>query len=88
MLEILLPGGLRNKNILEIIISQQKFASFYLEAFRKIKIFVLIDIFRQVYQINQGDPYLSLQTYERPGDMLFDNTHFFSIRRKYVASNK
>ena len=40
-----LPGGLRNKTILEIIISQQKFAIFALEAFRKIKTVGLIDIF-------------------------------------------
>ena len=40
-----LPGGLRNKTILEIIIYQQKFAILALEAFRKIKNFVLIDIF-------------------------------------------
>ena len=40
-----LPGGLMNKTILEIIISQQKFAIFTLEAFRKIKTVGLIDIF-------------------------------------------
>ena len=43
-----LPGGLMNKTILEIIISQQKFAIFTLEAFRKIKTVGLIDIFWQV----------------------------------------
>ena len=40
-----LPGGLMNKTILEIIISQQKFAIFTLEAFRKIKTVGLVDIF-------------------------------------------
>jgi len=40
-----LPGGLMNKTILEIIISQKKFAIFTLEAFRKNKTVVLIDIF-------------------------------------------
>ena len=40
-----LPGGLMNKTILEIVISQQKFAIFALEAFRKIKTVGLIDIF-------------------------------------------
>ena len=39
-----LPGGLMNKTILEIIISQQKFAIFTLEAFRKINTVGLIDI--------------------------------------------
>ena len=39
------PGGLMNKTILEIVISQQKFAIFALEAFRKIKTVGLIDIF-------------------------------------------
>ena len=41
-------------------------------------------------QINQGDPNtISLQTCGRPGGLspvLFDNTLFFSIRRKYSAS--
>ena len=37
-----LPGGLMNKTILEIVISQQKFAIFALEAFRKIKNYLLI----------------------------------------------
>ena len=40
-----LPEGLMNKTILEIIISQQKFAIFSLEAFRKIKTVGFIDIF-------------------------------------------
>ena len=40
-----LPGGLINETILEIMISQQKFAIFSLEAFRKIKTVGLIDIF-------------------------------------------
>ena len=86
-----LPGGLMNKTILEIIISQQKFAIFALEAFRKIKTVGLIDIFWQVYQVKIIKEILynlSLQTYGRPGDclshVLFDNTLFFSIRRKYV----
>ena len=46
-----MPGGLRNKTILEIIIYQQKFAILALEAFRKIKNFVLIDIFLPVHQV-------------------------------------
>ena len=43
-------------------------------------------------QNNQGGPSLSLQTYGRPGDCisqeLFDNTLFFSIRRKYIVLYK
>ena len=40
-----LPGGMRNITILGITISQQKFAIFALEAFRKIKNVILSDIF-------------------------------------------
>ena len=46
-----LAGGLINQNILAIIIYQQKFAIFPLEAFRKIKNYLLIDIFWQVHQV-------------------------------------
>ena len=46
-----LPGGLRNKTILEIIIYQQKFTIFTLEALRKNKKIVLIAINWQVYQV-------------------------------------
>ena len=44
-----LPGGLMNKTILEIIISQQKFDIFALEASKKIKTVVLIDIYTRVF---------------------------------------
>ena len=80
----------RNKTILYIIISQQKFTIFALEAFRKNQKnrpywYQLTTVSGK---INQGDPNLSLQPYWGPGDGLghvfFDNTVFFSIRRKYV----
>ena len=83
-----LPGGLRNKTILENIIYQQKFAIFPMEAFRKMKNFVLL-LTSLSGQINQGDPNSSLKTYKRLGDclshMLFD-TLFFSIRKTYLLN--